>query len=295
MVNTSDQPITVDGVRLDTLAWNVEKVNRATAARRSADLDIPGLDGVVPSVNDPLEAGSFGLELFVRGSDVDGVGLSKTTLWNNVDTLVHLFGKRHSLVELVETVGASTRRAMAKVVDTIAPDVNDTGSVARFSVGFSIPAGCWEDTATADWTSGVIVSGTPQEVTTLQGATERNQDATLLVTGPITNPMVTDPATGAWVQLGAALTGTQFWRVNLATWSSRYGTGLGLGSADTTGTDAQDLTTYGGALGVTSFTTLTPVRTAGDPVRRTSLALSGTAGITSATRLSVRARRKYAL
>lgn len=296
MVNTSVRPLTVDGVRLDTLAFGITKILRATASRRSGDQELPGVDGVLPSLNDNLNPVTFGLEMLVRGRDADGavpgVG-SLTTFRNNLDELLHLFGKRHALLDLTEDVDASgtKRRAWAKVVDVIAPDMGATDDTAVFTVALQLPYGVWEDPATADWTSGVVTSGVAQEVTTLQGATERVTDAVVLVQGPVTNPRLTDPATGAYVELTAALSSSQFWRVNVGTWATRYGTGLGLGSADTTGTDGQALTKWGGTRNQAAFLPLTPVRDTG--ARRVKLALSGTA-ITSATRVSVRARRKFA-
>lgn len=295
MVNTSTRPITVDGVRLDTLAWNISKITRQVAGRRAADYEVPGLDGVVASLNDPLDPITFGLEVFVMGTDADGAvppAGRADTFRANLDELVHLFGKRHALLDLRETVATGTeRQAMAKVVDAISPDVNLPGSAGSFTVGLVIPSGMWQDAATQDWVSAAPVSGVAQEVTTLQGSTERVTDAVVLVQGPVTNPRLSDPVTGAYVQLNRALSGTEFWRVNVATWASRYGTGLGLGSADTTGTDAQPLTQYGGTRNQVHFLPLVPARDAG--ARRVKVALTGT-GMTAATRVSIRGRRKYA-
>jgi hypothetical protein len=480
---TSDQPILIDGVRLDTLAWNIAKINRSTAGRRSADVAVPGMDGVVPSLNDDLEPATFGLDMFVRGTDADGAvptGGSRAAFWANLDELVHLFGKRHGLIEVREQTGPgtpstnlavnpgsevvvqqwvggggngtivldtavkrsgaqssrvdwvtgtwgqafggppaggvipikpnttyvvsawiywasgarpsfncvaqgyvragtvlgvtalqlgqwgritctyktgpddtgliwygatsvasswhvddvlveegtslsdfwdgstvdttydyawvgtpgnsqstrtpkSTRRAFAKVTDTLTPDVNAIGTAGTFTVALSVPAGCWEDPTSTDWFSSVLASGTAVEVTSLRGATERNQDGVILVTGPGNNPRVTDPSTGAYVQLNQNLAAGQAWRINLQTWDSRYGAGLTLASADGSGTDGAPSTVWGGASTVAAYTTLQPARTPGDPVRRTWLTLTVTGGLTSSTRLSVRARRKYAL
>lgn len=296
MTNTSNRPLTIDGVRLDTLAWNVTKINRQVAGRRAADVAVPGLDGLIPSLNDNLDAPTFGLEMWVRGTDADGsvpVAGAADTFRANLDELQHLFGKRHGLILVQEQVNATeTRQTWCKVNDTISPDVNTPGSQGTFTVGLVQVYGVWEDTATADW-SGTLgaASGTVQDVTTLQGATERSTDTILLVAGPITNPRITDQNTGAYVQLNQALSGTQFWRVNVATWASRYGTGLGLGSADTTGTDGTPSTQWGGTKNQAAFLPLTPIRSGS--VRKVQVALSGTA-MTGATRLSARTRRKYA-
>ena len=297
MTFTSDRPVSVDGVRLDTLAWNITRISRSTAARRSANQQVPGRDGTLPSLNDDLEAGSFGLEMFVMGTDDAGavpVAGKRDTLRANLDELVHLFGKRHALLDVRETVTAGVeRRAWAKAEDSIQPDVNTVGSSGMFTVGLTLPYGMWEDVNTQDWNGTLgAASGTVQEVTTLRGATERVNDAVVLVTGPATNPRVTDQATGAYVELQAALAAGQFWRVNVGTWATRRGAGLGLGSADTTGTDSQDVTRFGGTANQAAFLPLVPVRDTGE--RRVKVALTGT-GFTGATRLSIRARRKYAL
>lgn len=297
MTNTSDRPIAIDGVRLDTLAWNISKINRATAGRRTADVPVPGIDGVVASLNDNLEAMNFGLEMFVRGTDANGAvpgAGQRDTMRANLDELIHLFGKRHGLLQITEQVNATeTRQAWAKVTDQIEPDLNVSGAAGTFTVGLSVSAGVWEDTATQDWTGTLgAASGTVQEITTLANATERCSDTILLVTGPANNPRITDQATGAYVQLNQSLSGTQFWRVNVGTWASRYGSGLGLGSADTTGTDGTATTVFGGTRNQAAFLPLVPIRDTGS--RRVKVALSGTGGFTGATRLSARTRRKFA-
>lgn len=296
MVNTSARPITVDGVRLDTLAWNVEKVDRATAQRRSGDYDIPNMDGALPSLNDPLEPSTFGLSMWLRGTDADGAvpaAGSLTTLRANLDELLHLFGQRHKLLELRETVDAvgTERRAWAKVTDSIAPELNTPGSAGSFAVAFSLPYGCWEDVATQDFASATNPTpGTALEVSTLAGATDRITDAIFVVDGPAVAPRLTDPATGMWVELGRTLAAGESWRFNSATWSSRYGAGVTTGSADATGTDATAVTNTGGPSRAYGLP-LTPVRLTG--ARRVQLALSGS-GFTTSTRFLVRARRKYA-
>jgi hypothetical protein len=293
---TSDRPLTIDGVRLDTLAWNITKINRTVASHRASDVSVPGIDGVLPSYNDPLDAAQFGLEMFVMGTDSDGLvtGIGKRDqLRANLDELLHLFGKRHALILVDQLVDATNhRQAWAKVTDVIAPDVNLPGSSGVFTVGLTLVYGVWEDTATQDW-SGTLgaASGTVQEVTTLQGATERSLDTIFLVTGPANNPRITDQATGAYVQLNQSLSAAQLWRVNMATWASRYGSGLTLGSADTTGTDGSATMVFGGTKNQAAYLPLVPIRDTG--LRRVKVALSGSGGFTAATRLTARTRRKF--
>lgn len=297
MTNTSNRPITVDGVRLDTLAKNITQINRAVASRRAADVQLPGVDGLLPSYNDNLDAVPFGLEMWVRGTDDNGAvpaAGAQDTFRANLDELLHLFGKRHALIQLQEQVTATaTRQCWVKVVDSIAPDINTPGSSGIFTVSFLMVYGVWEDTATQDWNGTLgAATGVVQDVTTLQDATERSTDTIFLVTGPITNPRITDTNTGAYVQLNQALAAGQYWRVNVATWASRYGaTPSTLGASDTTGTDGTASTVYGGTKNQAAFLPLVPVRSGG--VRKVQVALSGTA-MTAATRLSARTRRKFA-
>lgn len=293
---TSARPVTVDGVRLDTLAWNVEKIDRATASRRSGDYDVPSLDGSIPSLNDPLESATYGLSMWLRGTDQDGAipaAGSLTTLRNNLDELLHLFGQRHKLLEVRETVDDSgtERRAWAKVTDSIQPDLNTAGSAGTFTVAMVLPYGMWEDATATDTVLTTPV--TAAEVTGLQGSTERVNDAVFLVKGPASSPRITDPATGMYVELGTALASTDAWRFNSSTWSSRYGAAstVTLGATDTTGTDGAGITLVGGPSRGYGLP-LTPVRDTN--ARRVKVTLTAASGITNGTTsLTIRSRRKY--
>lgn len=295
MTYTSDRPITVDGVRLDTLAWNITKINRAMAARRDRSITLPGRDGTVPSLDDDLEPVNLGLEMFVMGTDADGlvpVAGRRDTLRNNLDELVHLFGKRHALLDLRETVANGVeRRAWAKVQDSITPDISTIGGSGEFTVSLVLPYGVWEDPVAATWTQAAPVTAAP--VVTLQGATERIQDAIFAVKGPATNPRITDVATGSWVQLNAALTAAETWRVNALTWATRKGTTVTVDSSDTEGADQTAVTVTGGPQRGSALV-LTPVRDTG--ARRVGVTLTATAGVVNGTTaLSVKAARKYAI
>lgn len=302
MVNTSVRPITVDGFRLDTLGWNVTKIGMSTARRIARDTSAPFSDGVAANPWMNVEPAQFALQMWVRGTDLDGVvpGVGQvTTLRNNLDELLHLFGKRHALLDVQEQVdvGGTMRRAWCRVTDVMAPDLNDVSTVAQFTVALEIVSGTWEDVATADWTTGIVgagVHGVTQEVTTLQGATEMIGDGIIGVFGPCTGPRVTDVNTGAWVQLAAgfgALVAGQMWKVNCATWQSSYGSPGGLAGVDTGNGNA--FTTYGGiTVGGGPFLPMVPVRDTG--LRRVKLSLTAP-GAGAQTSLQVRAKRHWAV
>lgn len=293
MATYSPHAITVDGVSLDTVAWNVEAKTRTAPGARASDIVIPGVDGLAASLNDDIAESSMSLSMWVLGTDTNGIVPGGSTPMAqcraNLDTLVHLFGVRHRLLDVSEVVDAagSVRQTFAKVTDALTPEVQ-AGGRARVTVALSIPGGVWQDLATADWTQTGAASGTTYEVTTLQGATAPISDAVVAVTGPATNPQLTDFTTGAYVRLNAALAAGEVWRVNSGTWATRYGSGLTVGSADTAGTDGQAVTVYGG--GTARFLRLQPQLVSN--ARRVRLTLTGS-NFTAATAVTVRARRKY--
>jgi hypothetical protein len=293
MATYSAFPVFVDGVRLDSSAWNVESKVRQWAGARSADVVLPGVDGVAASLNDDLEPTLMTLSMWVVGTDENGLipngsnGMAQCRA--NLDQLSALFGVRHRLISIIEVVDAAgtQRQANAKVVDSISPEVR-AGGLGRFTVTLQLPEAMWQDPATSDWSQSSVVAGNTYEVTSLQGSTGPVADGILTFTGPATNPQLTDFNTGAYARLNVALTAGQVWRLNCATWATQYGSGLTFASADTAGTSGQPATVFGG--GTARFLRMQPTLNSG--ARRVSLTVTGS-GFTSATAIGVRARRKY--
>lgn len=286
-------PITVDGLDLSTYAFGITAKTKQVLGRRSADQTIAGVDGTIASLNDDFDESLLTLSMYVRGANpTTGIipANSIAQVRANLDELLFAFSKTHALLDVREDVdGAGTiHQAYCKTVVPITPKMQ-AGASGEFEVLLTVPSVFWQDLTNPDWTSTpTLVSGNTYEVTTLQGGTAPIADSTILVTGPVTNPRVTDFGSNSYVQLNAALTAGQSWRINNATWATRYGAGLGLGSADTTGTDGSAVTQYGGAKN--QFLRLTPTLVSG--LRRVQLTVSGT-GFTAATAVAVRARRKY--
>jgi hypothetical protein len=293
MATYTSYPVTVDGVRLDSSAWGIEARTRITAPARTADVVLPGVDGVSASLNDDLDQMQRTYNMWLLGTDADGIipggSNAMSQCLANLDQLTFLFGTRHRLIDVQEVVDhtGTVRQYWGKVADTISPEIR-AGGIGRFSVTVNVPAGTGQDVNTADWSQSSLTSAVFYEVTTLAGMTGPLSDAILLVTGPITNPRITDLATGGYVQLNAAVPAGQQWRVNCGTWATRYGSGLSFTSLDSAGTngDAVTISSGGGA----SFLRMRPALSGG--VRRVQLSLTGT-GITTATTLAVRARRKF--
>lgn len=291
MANTTAYPITVDGVRLDTLAWNIEAAKITVPGVRAADDVAPGIHGVIPGLDEDYDEAAYALDMFVRGTDADGTIVADQVgqFRENLDALIHLFSKRYALLDLREVVdaGGTQRQALARRLDALVPTI-ELGQVGRFTITFTIPGAFWQDPATSDWTGTAgAASGTVQEVVPLRGATAPIQDAIYLVVGPATNPTVTDAATGRIVRLNQALAAGSQWRVNAGTWSSRTGTTLTLDSLDTDGTDAMADTDFSDQA---RLLTLNPALDTG--FRRVKASLSGSA-FSGTTQLLVRARRKF--
>ena len=305
MTYVSDHPLSVDGVRLDTLAWGIQASELKVGGLRAADDVLAGLDGEAASLNDAREPSTLTLSMFVRGTDEDGTVPAdqdaQSQLRENLDTLLHLFAQSGRLIEVRETVGASLvsadvepdldaaeRSFYAKVADSIAP-ATEVGAVARFTVALRNPGCYWRDPAPADWTRTAPTTGTVYDVDTLTGSSAPVDDAVLLLAGPTTGPAtITDPATGAFVRLNEPVPAGSAWRVNVDTWETRVGPGLTLDSPDTAGTNRDAVTDQGG--GYPRFLRLNPRRTGG--ARRVQISVTA-AGMTAATALSIRARRAY--
>jgi hypothetical protein len=302
-VYLSSHPITVNGLRLDTLAWGIESSAMRLGGLRSADAVLAGLDGYVASLDDAREPSSLGLAMFLRGTDEDGsvpAGQDAyQTLRYNLDTILHAMGQSGGLIDVREAVGpswaadpvlgltgADVRQFYGKVRDALEPNL-EQGSSARLTVVIENPGVYWRPLDTADWSQAGPVSGTTYEVTTLQGTSGPVDDAVILLAGPTTGAAtITDTATGAFVRLNEAIPAGSAWRINVATWESRVGAGLTLGSADTTGTDKSAVTDQGG--GYPRLLRLNPRRSGG--ARKVNLKVEAT-GMTGATTLSVRARK----
>jgi len=296
MVNITEHPVTVDGVRLDTLAWGIETSGLRLGGLRSGNALLAGMDGEVPSLEDSREPSAYTLRLFVLGTDEDGTvpfGSSRVSeLRANLDELLHLFARTHRLIDLRETIAPGVQRqAWAKVIDAIEPEI-EPGQIARLTVALTIPGCYWRDVEAATWSRTGAVAGTAYRVTHLTGTTAPVDDAVALVRGPVTNPTVNvldeDGSTLAWVRLNEALPAGSEWRVNCATWASRVGTALAIDSADDAGSDRTALTDHGGRY--PGLLRLSPVRVGGERIVQVSL--TGT-GFTAETGLAVRARGAY--
>lgn len=288
MVNTSSHPITVEGTRLDTLAWNIRVKTGWDLGQsaRGGNVEVPGGDGELWVPNKREGAGRFSLAMWVMGADANGnVATDGYEAYRqNLDQLRWLFGKRHKLLTVQHTLGATigTRECLAEVTQSWDPEVKSLGRYGEFTVLFAIPGSYWRDTADLNYDLNPATTG-QKTLTTFLGATANMRDLTLVFDGPWNGPSVTDDATGH-VLTGPTLASGSQWNVDCAAFTSKTGTGIAFTSG---GTQAMLSTTRSGAHAPGLFG-ITP---AGPGVSPT-ITLGGS-GLTGVSRFRIRGRRKF--
>lgn len=290
MTNTSSIPMTVDGVRLDTLAWNIETLNGRLSIPgvRGEDPIVPGMDGAIFVPNKSYDSGLMTLQMWIRGSDVNGgIPVSSSQMGEfrkNLDTITKLFTVRHRLLDIRQTWPAGDIQWPAKVEqpwDFTASAINPR---AKFAVELSIPGVFGQDVSTTDYSSATaLASGVTLTMAAYDGMTAPVADSIIVVRGAATNPRLTNPDTGEWVQYNGTIASGTDWRVDCSLWETRTGVGIGLSSG--AGTNQVANTQYAG--GGARFMRLTPRATGGPQI-----VLTGT-GFGASTQVLARARRKF--
>lgn len=242
MVNTSVNPVTAvrGGVetRLDTLAYNISTkggIGGSMAALRGSSAIAPGRSGSIYRRGRKREEGRAILSMWAQDTDVDGAyGADSYSTWRaNQDKLLMIFDTQNEQIELREYItpvplgqslaGKPYRRAMVEVRAAIDPEMVGR-AFGEFKVECVINDVYWEDSALQSWISPVGTSAVgTHNMTAFNGMTAPIEDAVITVTGPATNPKLTDPRTGHWVQLSEAVASAAVWTLDCKTWASSVG------------------------------------------------------------------------
>jgi hypothetical protein len=243
MTNTSINPLVVvrAGVvtRLDTLAYNISTkggIGGSMAPLRGESAVVPGRSGSIYRKGRRRDEGKVILNMWAVDNNEGGVRSTDPYLvWrSNMDKLLMLFDTSNEQIELREYItrlsspgvalpASGYRRAMVEVRSAIDPEI--LGRVfGKFVVECIINETYWEDYQEQTWTSpiGLTAVGT-HSMTPFNGMTAPIEDAEITVTGAGTNPRVTDPRTGHWLQLNQALASGASWVVNCRNWTSTIG------------------------------------------------------------------------
>jgi hypothetical protein len=198
-------------------------------------------------------------------------------LEDNMAKLQRIFTRRHrlSLLRAAQPDG-SIRRALVEWKEWDEPDVQAGGTRAEWAISYEIPGVWWEDESPTVQ-SAVAGSLLPKnlDMTSFAGMTGVIEDAVLTVQGPITQPMITDAETGAWVRYNGIVSSSTTWVVDVGNFTSTVN-----------GTSVMLNTTHGGGY---KLLTIPNCFGSNDYPR---LVLSGS-GSGSTTQLTVSAKRKW--
>lgn len=287
-VNTSTHPITVNGVRLDTLAYNIEtKTGWAhLPSRRGGNAEVAGRHGTLFVPNKKFDNGQLTLSMWVSHLHPDGTEpVDKYHQWRkNLDTLMDLFDSSYSLIDVVMHVGPGDDRRFWCDLNT-AVDPEMFGQIfGKFKISLDVPGVFGESLSeiTQNLPSGTAAIGT-HNLTSFAGGTAPMEDLKLRIVGPITNPTVTCVKSGHFVQYQGSVAAGEVWYVNAATSATRKGAGLAW-NADNSGQNVSGQTVAGGAF----LPLLFGLAHGSPPVIR----LDGS-GTGTGTYLAVRGLRKY--
>lgn len=219
MTALTPRTIIVDGIRLDNYAHAITTRNGwdNTPGLVGENARIPGRDGEIWRSKD-YGTGRMVLELFIGGTDAFGAvpagSTEDRTLRANIDKLLSVFGRRGVLLTVdKEMEDGSVRRNFGEVGVVLSPEYFDANAVALLTVELIFPDPLWRAT------SNTTATGTGA-LTAFTGITAPISDAVITVTGPATNPRLTDTVSGAWIQYTGTLAAGATWIVNCATFVS---------------------------------------------------------------------------
>lgn len=284
--------LSVDGLNLRHNGYNIAtRTGRYNIpARRGENLIVPGRSGSMFAANKPYEEGFGVLAIWVIGATeaVDSNGNTvisipatvegrKQQFETNMQQIMRVFTRPHRLSEVrAEQPDGSIRRARVEWREWSEPEVQAGGTRAEFAIGFSIPEVWWEDEV--ERSQETVASATlPQvlDLTQFADMTGIIEDGVLTVTGPITDPRITDAETGAWVQYTGTVAAGSSWVIDVKNSTSKIGSTSVMGN--TTHAGNYKLLVIPNCNGTTNTPRLT---------------LSGS-GATTATKFGISARRKW--
>lgn len=278
--------------RLDTLAFGIQTKSgvHGMPGLKSPAVQIPGRTGDVYYRGRRRGPGAVYLSMYVQECDEDGFVPADAypKFLENIDSLFSLFNTRFSQIAIREYIDPVSegnlnafnyREAICEVEMSIAPELRGR-YWGQLVVECKINDGSWREKTVNTINVGAAV-GT-HNLTALAGSTEDIEDAILSLTGPITNPKITDPLTGHYIQLNQTVAAGTQWVIDCRTWASVIGTGLNFNA--TAGTNVTAQTVSSGPFAPSLYGISADIMP--------KMALAGT-GLSGATLLQVRARRRF--
>jgi hypothetical protein len=282
-----EQAFEIDGMSMRTEAYNVSTQTGRweMPGPRGDDLTLPGRSGYVFAPNKPLDAGVGSLAVWCIAK-VPSTGaipatqtLRQSQFSANMALLQRVFTRRHRLVTLrAQQADASWRTAAVQFTEWASPIVSAGGTRAEWSIGYTIPDVFWKDeTDTTQQTATGATLPKTLDLTSFTNMTGIIEDAVITVTGPITNPRVTDTETGAWIQYTGTLASSAVWTIDCKAFTSSVAPTVGSVLAATSHAGSYRFLIIPNLNGVNAYP---------------QLVLSGSGGGTN-TKFGVIARRKW--
>lgn len=251
MATTSAYPVTIDGVRLDSHAYNIETKDGRDlgAALAGENIDTGMRDGVIWTPNKKVGQGRIVLQMWVTGADAEGFVPTDNykQYRDNLDFLRRMFGVTHRLLDVriqLDTIGTK-RQALCEVGAVIDPSmISNFPYTAKMTVELIIIGGFWQDAADTNYDSNIgLVANTDINLSAFAPATAPMRDLWVVVDGPATNPKVIDNRNGHYVQYNGTVGNTLQWVVDTTQWTSKTGSGIAFTNS---GTDVYDNTVFAG-------------------------------------------------
>jgi hypothetical protein len=187
---------------------------RILPARRNAALTLPGRDGVVADLNPTFEPGGVSLSVVVTGATY--------SLFNaNLEFLYGLLGQRGRLLPLMHVLPVGGNRYIdIQVVSASEPETLGPRT-ARIKVLATAPDPFWRDSGILDSTLPLTATATTGILTGHAGATGTIDDALIRVQGGLSAATLTDPVTGDFIKVTAALTATEYIIIDTVNWTAK--------------------------------------------------------------------------
>lgn len=290
MTVTTAQTVTVDGLVLNTLAYNIStRAGRYTTPDvRTKNVELPGRHGTLMVQGKRFQQGTFTLSMWVRGANSDGfipaTELEYRIFQQNLDLLRQVFTRKSGLLDVRQTMpDGSVRQCFAEVLAAIDPQSKSTRPMAVFSVALVIPSAFWQDLNPITFTSPTGLSSS--QTLTLSpfiSATAPMDDLVWTIAGAATNPKIQALESGSplavdtWVQYNNTVPDFKSLTIDCSQWAVSGVAGFSPSTADVT------------HIGTSSFMSLQP------GPQNTAPQVKWTAsGVNADTQLTVTGRRKY--
>lgn len=297
MAVTNDEPLYVDGVCINTLAYTtVLRSGRwAAPGKKGRNVPVPARHGSLWVAGKSFTENVLTLDMLIHGADVDGnvPAEQHAQVQDNVEFLLRLFTKSYELLHLEQHQADGTvRECFAECTMPFSPAAGTSAVLGRMGAELRMPAAFWRDTTDVTWESALgVADGQTLTMPPFEGGSAPMDDLVYLVVGPADNPELKVHASGAYTRYTGSLaaadstagTPADHWRVNSADWTSVVGPGIGFTG---TGTNVIGQTIHGGSARLVDL----PPLAAGDPA-----VVFGGANTDADTQVQARGRRAYLL